>query len=452
MKTINPENTFKVYWNLFILALTLACTFILPLAIVFDFESAVMMKVFDIVITIFFSIDIFINFNTAYEKKHTLITNKKDIKQHYLKGWFAWDLIATIPFAIIFMGISSLLLLRFFRMLRLLRLIKLFSSNKLFRRLNATKSSINPGVIRMLFMVFWILIASHLVACVFIGIGGVSISDSMLTTYLQSFYWTITTLTTIGYGDITPDITKNAQLFFTIITQLLGAGMYGFIIGNISNIIANIDVAKGAHKEKVERINSFLKYKNISPELQKRVNNYYDYLWETRRGYNEESVVDEFPVSLKTQISLQMNKDLISKVPIFKEAPDSFLKEVILNLKPVIYTPGDYIMIAGEVGYEMYFISRGKVDVMNEDESVTYVTLGEGAYIGEMALLLSTPRTATLKAIEYCDLYMLTKDMVDKILPRYPEIAKTMSKEAKRRQKEQKENLKKDTESKKTLD
>lgn len=416
--------------------MTVLCTLVIPLAVVFKQDGTLAMALFDLVVTVFFSLDIYLNFNTAFEKHRKIITDKGEIAKRYLKGWFFWDMVATIPFALLFSGVSGLIVTRLFKLLRLTRLFKLFTSNRTLRRLNEMSNAINPSVIRMILMVFWIFIASHLVACAWIAIGGIDIGEDRLNTYLQAFYWTITTLTTIGYGDISPDLAVKSQLLFTIIVQLLGAGMYGFIIGNISNLIANMDVAKSTHKEKVERINTFLKYKSIPPPLQRRVNNYYDYLWDSRRGYNESHVIEELPLSLKTQITIQMNRDLIKKVPLFEGASESFIKEVILNLEPVIYTPGDYIMVAGEMGYDMYFISSGKVQVLSADESITYATLEGGAFIGEMALLLSTPRTATVKAVEYCDLYMLTKDKVDSILPRYPEIALTMSREAERRRKE----------------
>ena len=34
----------------------------------------------------------------------------------------------------------------------------------------------------------------------------------------------------------------------------------------------------------------------------------------------------------------------------------------------MVFTPGDYIVQAGEVGFDMYFISKGAVDVMSADE------------------------------------------------------------------------------------
>jgi voltage-gated potassium channel len=252
--------------------------------------------------------------------------------------------------------------------------------------------------------------------------------------YLNAFYWTITTLTTIGYGDITPD--TPGQTFYVILIEILGAGMYGLVIGNIANLIANIDVAKTQYKEKLDKINTFLKYRNIPFNLQRKINDYYNYLWESRRGYDESSVLADLPGPLKESVSLFLNKEIIEKVPIFEAASTDLIKDVVMNMEPVVFTPGDYIVRAGEVGYDMFFISRGRVDVMSADEQTSYAILSAGQFFGEIALLLSMPRTATIKATEYCDLYRLDKETFDRILTRYPDFLENIQALAEQRRAE----------------
>jgi len=442
LQVINPDNKFRILWEFFVLLITIVATIASPLIVVFNLPLRGGLLLLDIFITLIFSVDIFLNFHTGFEERRKIITDKKAIGKRYMKGWFIPDLLATIPFSLIFISVQGMLLTRLFRFFRLTRLFKLLSANKTLKKSSELSNKINPAFIRMLLLIFWIVIFAHLVATIWVALVGVKPEISLGDQYLKALYWTITTLTTIGYGDISPlsmgvtAASTNVLTIYTIIIELLGAGMYGFIIGNISNIIANMDIAKSQHSEKVERINTFLKYKNINPDIQKRVNNYYDYLWESRRGYNEASVIQELPISLKTMVSLQINREIIEKVPLFNGASKSFLKEIIMNLEPVIFTPGDYVIRAGEIGYEMYFISRGSVEVLSEDEAITYATLKEGSFVGEIALLLSMPRTATVKAVDYCDLYMLHKDTFDSILLKYPSFAKKIEELADKRRAE----------------
>lgn len=438
---IMPESRFNAWWEGFILLLTICVGIQAPLVIVFNIESKGVMLFFDIAVSFFFAVDIIINFLTAYEKGQgvvdkEIITDLKAIARKYLKGWFWIDLFATIPFDIIFTGITILSFGRLGRMLRLFRLARLFRLIRIaqsMQRVNR-RNIFNPSILRMVFLVFWIAFGAHFITSGWILLYGNPDNLDMGTQYLQALYWTITTLTTIGYGDITPS--TNTQIIYVIFIELSGAGMYGFIIGNIANLITNIDIAKTQYSEKMEKISTFMKYRNLPFELQHRIINYYNYLWESRRGYDETAVLQDLPVSLKTQVAIYINKEIIEKVPIFNGASDAFVREIILNLDPVVFTPGDIIVNQGDIGYDMFFISKGSVDVVSEDQTVVYATLTSGQFFGEIALLLSSERTATIKAKEYCDLYRLNKDTFDRVLARYPVFEKNIKELAAKRKAE----------------
>ena len=135
-------------------------------------------------------------------------------------------------------------------------------------------------------------------------------------------------------------------------------------------------------------------------------------------------------------MALQINREIIEKVPLFQTAGEDLIREIVLNLTPVVFTPGDTIVTAGEVGFQMYFISQGSVDVLSADEQTVYATLTAGQFFGEIALLLSMPRTATIRAREYCDLYRLDKENFDRVIQRYPDFAERINELAEKRKAE----------------
>lgn len=433
MKVIKPDNRYRILWEIFILAVTIAVFIKIPVSVVFNNSTTGGILFFEFLISFIYFLDIIIQLNTAVVKKMEVITDRHLIASIYIRRWFWVDMAAAFPFWVLLhilpipfsAGVMSL-----FRLLRILKLFRMIETLNKFKRL----SYVNPNIMRMILLIFWIILIAHFVACGWILLEGVGLDPKEDLQYLKAYYWTITTLTTIGYGDITPS-GKN-QILYTIFVEIIGAGLYGFIIGNIANLIANIDVARSQHRSKLEKINTFMQYRNIPHKLQKRVDDYYNYLWESRRGYDESSVLKDLPRSLKTSVSIFLNKEMIEKVPLFQSADEALIREIILNLEPVVFTPGDYVVLQGDIGYDMYFISKGSVDVMSGDESITYATLSAGQFFGEIALLLSMPRTATIKSKEYCDLYRLDKETFERIIGKYPDFTETIKKLAEKRREE----------------
>jgi voltage-gated potassium channel len=164
-----------------------------------------------------------------------------------------------------------------------------------------------------------------------------------------------------------------------------------------------------------------MRLRKIPPHLQERIRGYHEYLWNSRRGYDEAHVLADLPESLKLQVSLFLNRHILEKVPIFEGAGNELLQQIIRNLKPEVFTPGDYIFREGESGTGMYFISRGSVEVVSKDGKTIYATLTEGNYFGEIALLMSQPRNASIRAVDYVDLYLLERDTLEAIIKKFPD-------------------------------
>merc|ERR1719163_2354682 len=57
--------------------------------------------------------------------------------------------------------------------------------------------------------------------------------------YLFSIYWALTTLTTVGYGDITP--TNNPERMYSLFSLLTGALVFGFMLSSIGSLVAAVD-------------------------------------------------------------------------------------------------------------------------------------------------------------------------------------------------------------------
>lgn len=60
--------------------------------------------------------------------------------------------------------------------------------------------------------------------------------------YSVSLYWAVTTLTTVGYGDITAH--SLTEMVVCCIVMIIGVFLYSYTIGSITNLLTNIDSRK----------------------------------------------------------------------------------------------------------------------------------------------------------------------------------------------------------------
>ena len=124
--------------------------------------------------------------------------------------------------------------------------------------------------------------------------------------------------------------------------------------------------------------------------------------------------------------------EVLEKLPMFAGADPLLLNSVIMALRPTTADAGETIIKEGDMGNEMYLILRGQVDVRDRAGKVARI-LKDGDFFGEVSLLMSTPRTATVVAKTQCDLFQLERSDFCRILRDHRQFAETMTKVAKER-------------------
>src|SRR5438552_6162699 len=129
--------------------------------------------------------------------------------------------------------------------------------------------------------------------------------------------------------------------------MVIGVGVYGFVIGNVAVILAGLDQRRAQHFARLEELSAFMSYRNIPASLSGRIADYYRYLWLNRLDQDEGEVLDRLPPSLRTEVSLYMKRDLLQAVPLFAGASEDFLRDVALDLEPILFLPGDEVIRAG---------------------------------------------------------------------------------------------------------
>eukprot|EP00163_Fabomonas_tropica_P030364 TRINITY_DN681_c0_g1_i1.p1 TRINITY_DN681_c0_g1~~TRINITY_DN681_c0_g1_i1.p1 ORF type:complete len:1518 (+),score=303.17 TRINITY_DN681_c0_g1_i1:420-4973(+) len=425
-RAILPENSYYQLWDLCLLFGILYNAFIVPVRIAYGLRQEPVIFAMDYIWDVLFWIGIPVQFRVALSQRGIIQRDLTAIRRSYLRGWFAWDILSILPLDLFLMATGDYQVVAIARLLRLIRVAKVPRKFSNWEK----QAKINAILIRVCRLSFWIVLMAHWSGTVWFLIGDAegkrtntswTLDDGLENAtvgmkWSRSLYWAVTTLTTVGYGDIKPF--TEGETIYAIVMMLAGQSLYAFIIGTMSTLVANADALGTDFQRKVERVSAYMRWRNLPAMLRDKINRYLDYLWFINKGIDEQNVLGHLSGSLRTDISLLLNRDVVRSVPIFKDCADSFINLLVTNLKSKIVAPGDYIIRKGDQGKEVFILRLGVVEVVVNSRVVA--TLHAPTYFGEAALLTKEKRNASIRSKTYCEVFVLDQTDFDRILEDFP--------------------------------
>ncbi|NCN41129.1 cyclic nucleotide-binding domain-containing protein [bacterium] len=288
------------------------------------------------------------------------------------------------------------------------------------------RDHISPLVSRLVPLFFIVPLVIHIVSCgwVYLGSGSIGTDPNPWVAYVKAGYWTVTTLSTVGYGDITP--TSVPQMLFANVVMILGLMFFGYVLGNVASLLARLDAAKEEFYTHMDRVETFMSYNSLPSPMRQKIRAYFRYAWESGRGFDNEGILGRLPIGVRTEVSMVLHKDIVEKVPFLKDASRELLETIVLNLEARVVMPEEYIFRVGDPGDGMYFIRKGEVEILTP-QNERLAVLSSGSFFGEGALLSDrSQRSASARAIGFTDLLSLSSECFQKILDEHPEFANHM--------------------------
>lgn len=148
---------------------------------------------------------------------------------HYIFSFYGIiDFLSTIPLYVSYLvaGSQVFLAVRAFRLLRIFRILKLV---QFIGEASQLREALKASRAKILVFIYVVLILSVIMGTIMYLIES---DEAGFTSIPRSIYWTIVTLTTVGYGDIAPQ-TNLGQLLATII-MILGYGIIAVPTGIVT--------------------------------------------------------------------------------------------------------------------------------------------------------------------------------------------------------------------------
>ena len=406
--------------------------------------------VFNLIADFSFLFDVFFNFCTAYHDKEGQIHfERKLIIKRYLTSWFLIDLVAGFPSELIdiifgtgysnhYSSIAKLAkfrnVTRVLKVSRAVKLIKYSDHNNVFTYLQ-NLFSLSHNFRRFITVIVGILLSLHVMACFFyftsifdefspdtwvVRIGIEDETDAFK--YVTSFYFALTTLTTIGYGDITPQTYIEKSL--VMIWMVAAVYFLSFVISSLSSMLVQNDVKKAKLDHKFSMLDQFADEASLSKKLkakmQVEIRN--KILRSVPSSCIKEDLVQDLSIGIKYEIAENMFGGIVKTFAFFLKKDRVFLANVVPFLDPQIFISKEVIYSQGDDSECIYFLGKGRVHFVFGEDKTPFKVINIGDYFGDVEATKNVKREFSVVSVRESFLLAISSRLNTKIRLEYPMI------------------------------
>ena len=244
-------------------------------------------------------------------------------------------------------------------------------------------------------------------------------NDTIGNRYVHCIYTGICMMGLASFGDVVT-FTPLEDLYSSIVT-IYSKLFMAFFYAEVANYMSGFYSSYVEHVSKTYQILSWLKLNNLPITLSTRVTNYRNILWRKFKGVEESSLISSMPSTLGYKIKYYILEKFVQNADVIPKDEPGAIVAIVKNLSIRVYPKGEFVIMEGEIGTEMFFLIEGIVDIYNS-RGVRLNRLTEGKCFGEMALLKDEAQIRMASA--YCatdvSVAILKKEEFATICKAYP--------------------------------
>jgi len=454
MMIIRHDRPFRMVWDILMMFLLFYISLALPYSL--GFGQPKTMEDIDRVFDFVFCFDVLLNLRTSYlDSNENIIVDGKKIGCKYLKSWFLLDFMSSVPFDLLTAGLMpSFQPAKLLKMGKIAKVMKLLKISKMLKGCEGSEfmiqieekssSKASQTVVRLVQLMFLNLVLAHWLACFGAAVDnahieayfeGLGVSPTGVQKWLAAVYWAMTTLSTVGYGDILP--TTDSERIYAMFAMVVGGAFYGYIIGSVTSIVGDMDLNARAFSNRMDLVQSWLDSHNEMPKLlRRRVRKSYQLTLSTKSALEDSSIISELSPELRADMAFFIIHEHVRCNPMFKEVSNTAMAHLIMLLQTNHSNANECIVKVGDPGIAMYSIVDGCarydkgsmwVPAGAEAPIQRFQKLTEGDSFGEEILFgLEECYGYTIIAITSCIFHSISEDGFKEQYRNMPEVHNQM--------------------------
>jgi len=463
LRLFHPLGKTRVIWDLCGLLLLIVDTILLPLSLAFGWTSGTQdagsfILLLDFIASVFFwTLDIFMNVNTAFYSKGALVYDRHAIVRHYVKTWCVLDVCVVVLDYVTLANVlaedrgADLTVLRFARIIRAFRLVRLLKIARFDDLMQEIAASTGRQWIMLVVAIInttvAILLIAHVMTCIWVGVGEfiqrddhwlalAALPDDRWSEYVESVPIPVLTpwvkyLHAFRYVMASPSPPVMApdsaeERLFDIMTSIFTFVVIGGAISKISGTVVELRGMNEAKSKQRCEIRHYLQSQDASFELVSRVMKFAEYKLEKMMPTSfDPSLIS---LTLQTELSVNQRSRYIKQVPIFDLTsqlwPEVF-SSICVVLRKVVCENREDVFVAGGLSTALYITVTGEYSHVEGYDGQGEVTELSGVtYLEELSLYVDAlAHQSSLMARTFAEMFTLDGDSLVKCLGSAPSCA-----------------------------
>lgn len=408
----------------------------------------------EIVIDCLFILDIILNFNTTFYNEEL---RKKDYSYYnifinYIKKWFIFDLITSIPYDKFLIqdeitdsryaklyDYNLLKILKIVRVLRIGRIIQITNKTKVknffFKLENIYLSDIQILILKILGIFISILLICHFFTCFWILVGNVGLKNnnySWITfnnfnnldnyeLYVVAYYNMINTFTCVGFGEIYP--VSIEERIFNMLILLISKAIFSYIL---ASIFIYFETIKNQNLDDLilihNKIKKFMVNRNVDSDLRQSIVAYFNYI-EYQKSFVkiDENIINTIiNPRLKSIVLESIHENIVKSIPYIGNS-DIVIKLLSKKIVEINIPPNHYVYKMNSESNSIYYVIKGTFDEVDCRTQLIFKDytdkIGENIIFGMYEFLGKIPRITGIIATKYSSIFTLSRsDIKESIL------------------------------------
>jgi CRP-like cAMP-binding protein len=241
--------------------------------------------------------------------------------------------------------------------------------------------------------------------------------------YVTTLYWVVTTMSTVGYGDILPRTTFERA--FTMCIMIGGVAFFATITGTITEIISARGRSAMRFQDFMEEVEEFIKVTEVPKAQKQMMLQFFELKYPDQNIFHHDNIISQVPKGLRRQLLRETFGPLLNQVPLFCAISETSLLQLCGEMEIINCIPNEQITIEGREPDSMFVVRHGHVQLFKGEQMLQRI--GPGNMFGEIAIMGLTPdgrRWRSSQSVTQVELLQLKKERFAPILLQNADIQK----------------------------